>query len=98
MIQSKISDLILPIYWPLHSSNFTASRIYLRGGRYSGKSMEVARYIILSLLNDPTKTKSAIAFRRFSNTLAGSVFNELVTAIYDLHVENEFVLKYSLLC
>lgn len=95
MIQSKISDLILPIYWPLHSSNFTASRIYLRGGRYSGKSMEVARYIILSLLNDPTKTKSAIAFRRFSNTLAGSVFNELVTAIYDLHVENEFVLKYS---
>ena len=53
----------------------------------------MARYIILGLLQD--KTKSAIAFRRFGNTLQSSVFNELINAIYDLGVENEFVTKYN---
>lgn len=95
MIQKKLSELILPCYWPLHSKKFHCSRIYLRGGRYSGKSTETARDIILEMLADKTKTKSAIAFRRFSNTLAGSVFNEFVNAIYDLGVEDEFTLKYN---
>ena len=31
----------------------------------------------------------------FGNTLQGSVFNELVNAIYDLGVENEFIPKYN---
>lgn len=94
-IQKKLSDLILPIYFKLHNKDFQYSRIYLRGGRYSGKSTEVARKIILDMLADPTKTKSAIAFRRFGNTLAGSVFNEFTNAIYDLGVEDQFIFKYN---
>lgn len=63
LIQQPLNKLILPVYYPLHQPQFPYSRINLRGGRYSGKSTEVARYIILGLLQD--KTKSAIAFRRF---------------------------------
>lgn len=95
MFSMKLSDLILPVYQPLHRNDFNHSRIYLRGGRYSGKSTETARDIILEMLEDKTKMKSAIAFRRFGNTLAGSVFNELVNAIYDLHVEKRFEMKYN---
>ena len=95
VIQKKLSQLILPVYWPLHRKDFKCSRIYLRGGRYSGKSVETARDIILEMLADETKTKSAIAFRRFGNTLAGSVFTEFTNAIYDLGVEDEFIFKYN---
>lgn len=92
-ITQPLDTLILPVYRNLHDPRFPYSRIYLRGGRYSGKSVETARYIILSLLQD--KSKSAIAFRRFGNTLQGSVFTEFINAIYDLGVENEFVPKYN---
>ena len=95
IVKQPLDELILPVYYGLHQPGFNHSRIYLRGGRYSGKSTEVARYIILSLLADQTKTKSAICFRRFGNTLQGSVFNELVNAIYDLGVDHLFQPKYN---
>lgn len=98
MKQVKVTDLILPIYRHLHQPDFPYSRIYLRGGRYSGKSVEVSRKIILDMLADTTRSKSAIVFRRFGNTLAGSVFNEFTNAIYDLGVEKEFEFKYNPLC
>lgn len=94
MIQ-RLSDIFLPVYWKMHLPGFSCSRRYLRGGRYSGKSVETARSIITGMLEDPTKTKSAIAFRKFGNTLQGSVFNEFVNAIYDLKVESEFEFVYS---
>ena len=50
------------------------------------------------MLADTTRSKSAIVFRRFGNTLAGSVFNEFTNAIYDLGVEKEFEFKYNPLC
>ena len=93
VIQQPLNKLILPCYYPLHQPNFKPSRIYLRGGRYSGKSTEVARFIVLSLLMH--KDRSAICFRRFGNTLQGSVFNEIINAIYDLGVEDEFKPKYN---
>lgn len=90
-----MSEIFLPVYWKMHLPRFNCSRIYLRGGRYSGKSVETARSIIKGILEDKTKTKSAIAFRKFGNTLQGSVFNEFVNAIYDLGVESEFEMVYS---
>ena len=92
VIQQPLNELILPCYYGLHQPDFKPSRIYLRGGRYSGKSTEVARYLVLSLLMH--KDRSAICFRRFGNTLQGSVFNEIINAIYDLGVENEIKPKY----
>lgn len=71
IVKQPLNELILPVYYNLHQPNFNYSRIYLRGGRYSGKSTEVARYIILSLLADQTKTKSAICFRRFREHTSG---------------------------
>lgn len=95
MILKRMSEIHLPIYWKMHLPNFKCSRRYLRGGRYSGKSVETARSHIEGILKDPTKTKSAIAFRKYGNTLQGSVFNEYVNAIYDLGVESEFEMVYS---
>ena len=93
----KISDLILPVYHPLHVPDFEErySRVYLRGGRYSGKSVETARYIILHMVQDPSHKKSAIAFRRYGNTLQASVFNEFVNAIHDLNLSHLFKFKYN---
>ena len=95
MILKRLSEIHLPVYWKMHLPSFKCSRRYLRGGRYSGKSTEVARSHIEGMLKDVTKTKSCIAFRKFGNTLQGSVFNEYVNAIYDLGVENEFEMVYS---
>ena len=66
VIQQPLNKLILPCYYALHQPTFKPSRIYLRGGRYSGKSTEVARFIVLELLQH--KDRSAICFRRFGNT------------------------------
>lgn len=95
-----ISKLVLPCYYPLHQPNFEDeySRVYLRGGRYSGKSVEATRYIVLHLVMDPEHRASAIAFRRYSNTLQGSVFNEFLNAISDLSLGHLFKINYNPLC
>lgn len=97
MATIKMSEMILPCYYPLHTPDFEQrySRVYLRGGRYSGKSVETARFIITHVVSDPEHKKSAICFRRYSNTLQESVFNELVNAIYDLGLDHLFKLKYN---
>lgn len=92
-----MSKMILPCYYPLHQPDFEEkySRVYLRGGRYSGKSVEVARYIPLHIILDPTHTASAICFRRYSNTLQGSVFNEILNSIGDMGLAHLFKVNYN---
>jgi hypothetical protein len=55
MSEVKLSSLILPNYWDLlelgMASSLTRSRkMFLRGGRFSGKSYFAAHHIVLSLL------------------------------------------------
>lgn len=51
----KLSDLILPNYWDLLEDGIgdqleRSRKMFLRGGRFSGKSYWAAHFIILSLL------------------------------------------------
>ena len=55
IIKRKLSDLILPNYWDLVEDGIgpqleRSRKMFLRGGRFSGKSYWAAHHIILSLL------------------------------------------------
>ena len=55
IIKKKLSDLILPNYYDLLEDGIgdqleRSRKMFLRGGRFSGKSYFAAHHIILSLL------------------------------------------------
>ena len=54
-MERKLSDLILPNYWDLLEDGIGeqlkhSRKMFLRGGRFSGKSYFAAHHIVLSLL------------------------------------------------
>ena len=98
---TRLSELILPNYWDLLEDGIgpqlTHSRkMFLRGGRFSGKSYFAAHFIILSILalaavhRDGEPWASCLALRKYSNTLKTSVYAELANAIINLGVEDKF--------
>ena len=55
MATKKMSDIVLPNYWDLLEDGIgpqleRSRKMFLRGGRFSGKSFFAAHHIILSLL------------------------------------------------
>ena len=70
--------------------------MFLRGGRFSGKSYWAAHHIILSLLclaavhKDGEPWACCLALRKYSNTLKTSVYAEIANAIINLGVEDKF--------
>ena len=60
------------------------SEYWLKGGRGSGKSVFLARKILLGMMAHPKA--SAIVYRRVGNTLRQSVYEEFVKAIDALHI------------
>ena len=55
MTTKKMSDIILPNYWDLIEDGIgdqlkRSRKMFLRGGRFSGKSYWAAHHIVLSLL------------------------------------------------
>lgn len=55
MATKKMSDIILPNYWDLIEDGIgdqlkRSRKMFLRGGRFSGKSYWAAHHIVLSLL------------------------------------------------
>ncbi len=65
----------------------------LRGGRGSGKSSFISLVIIDLIMRHPDL--NALVLRQVSNTIAGSVYNQLVWAIYELGLQDEFKMKKS---
>lgn len=56
MAKSKLSDLILPNYWDLLEDGIgeqleRSRKMFLRGGRFSGKSYFGAHHIIITLMS-----------------------------------------------
>jgi PBSX family phage terminase large subunit len=70
--------------------------MFLRGGRFSGKSYFAAHHIILTILACAAVHKEGepwvccLALRKYSNTLKTSVYAELANAIINLKVEDKF--------
>lgn len=85
-MEVKLSNLIAPqfydIHWDIVEGKHTHYKLY--GGRGSTKSSFVSVEIILGMMQDPNA--NAACFRRVGNTLAESVFEQLLWAIDALEV------------
>ena len=103
VIISKInlSEIILPNYWDLLEDGIGeqlehSRKMFLRGGRFSGKSYFGAHHIVLTLLALAAVHKEGepwaccLALRKYSNTLKTSVYAEIANAIINLGVESKF--------
>lgn len=100
-MRSKLSDIILPNYWDLLEDGIgeqleRSRKLFLRGGRFSGKSYWAAHHIILTLLalaavhKDGDPWACCLALRKYSNTLKTSVYAEIANAIINLGVEDKW--------
>ena len=98
---TKLSEIILPNYWDLLEDGIGeqlehSRKMFLRGGRFSGKSYFGAHHIVLTLLALAAVHKEGdpwaccLALRKYSNTLKTSVYAEIANAIINLGVEDKF--------
>ena len=96
-----MSDIILPNYWDLLEDGIgeqleRSRKMFLRGGRFSGKSYWAAHHIVLTLLALASVHKEGepwaccLALRKYNNTLRTSVYAEIANAIINLGVEDKF--------
>lgn len=101
MATRKMSDIILPNYWDLLEDGIgeqleRSRKMFLRGGRFSGKSYWAAHHIVMSLLALAAVHKEGepwaccLALRKYSNTLKTSVYAEIANAIINLGVEDKW--------
>lgn len=101
MAKKNLSDLILPNYWDLLEDGIgeqleRSRKMFLRGGRFSGKSYFGAHHIVLSLLALAAVHKEGdpwaccLALRKYSNTLKTSVYAEIANAIINLGIEDKW--------
>lgn len=85
-MEVRLSELIAPqfydIHWDIIEGRHTHYKLY--GGRGSTKSSFVSIEIIMGMMEDPDA--NAACFRRVGNTLAESVFEQLLWAIDALGV------------
>lgn len=100
-MKKNLSDLVLPNYWDLLEEGIgdqleRSRKMFLRGGRFSGKSYFAAHFIIMSLLALASTHKEGepwaccLALRKYSNTLKTSVYAEIANAIINLGVEDKW--------
>lgn len=96
-----MSDIILPNYWDLVEDGIgdqleRSRKMFLRGGRFSGKSYWAAHHIVMTLLALAAVHKEGepwaccLALRKYSNTLKTSVYAEIANAIINLGVEDKW--------
>ncbi len=95
MIEVSLKDLIAPhfysIHWDILEGKHTHYKLY--GGRGSGKSSFVGLEIIYGMMQDPDA--NAACFRKIKDTLAESVFEQLLWAIDALEVAHLWKVTYS---
>lgn len=88
MMKISLKDLIAPqfysIHWDILEGKHTHYKIY--GGRGSTKSSFVSVEIICGMMQDPNA--NAACFRKVKDTLAESVFEQLLWAIDTLEVSH----------
>lgn len=95
MMQVNLSELIAPqfysIHWDILEGKHTHYKLY--GGRGSTKSSFVSVEIIYGMMQDPDA--NAAVFRRVKDTLAESVFEQLLWAIDALEVSHLWKITLS---
>ncbi len=102
-MKMRLSDIFLSNYWDMIQDGIGSSlkrsrKLYIRGGRFSGKSYVASHLIVISMLELASKHKTGepwaccLALRKYSNTLKTSVYAEIANAIINLGVEDKFQL------
>ena len=94
-MEIRLSELIAPqfydIHWDILEGKHTHYKLY--GGRGSTKSSFVSIEIITGMMEDPNA--NAACFRKVGNTLAESVFEQLLWAIDALEVSHLWKITLS---
>lgn len=87
-----IRDHIAPCYLDLYEDVKAGRHTFynLPGGRGSGKSSYISLQIIDQIMDDKTGEKNCLVIRKYANTLRGSVFNQLLWAINQLGVADQW--------
>lgn len=95
MADVRITRLLAPTFWPVHRDVRAKAHAeyWLMGGRGSTKSSFVSLEIVLGILTTPEA--NAIVYRRVKDTLRGSVYEEIKTAIDRLGVTKFFDCRLS---
>lgn len=86
--QSKrLSDLIAPSFYAAHRDLIAGNHTYydMYGGRGSTKSSWISLELVTGVMSDPNA--NAVVFRRYGNTIATSVFEQVLWAIHSLGAE-----------
>ena len=87
-IRVELSDLIAPsfydLHWDLKEERHTHYK--LKGGRGSTKSSFISVEMINGIMEDPHA--NGVCFRKVGNTLQESVYEQLLWAIDELHVNH----------
>lgn len=88
-------DYVIRSFHPLLKSVMRHDYVdyWLDGGRGSTKSSFIGIAIVLLLMAYPRT--NAVVFRRFSNTLRSSVYEQIAWAVGSLHLNNWFVFRRS---
>lgn len=91
----RISDIIAPSFLAMHRDVRAKhhSEYWLQGGRGSTKSSFISLQIVLGLMRTPDA--NAIVYRKVAETLRGSVYGEIQTAISRLGVDEFFKRQLS---
>lgn len=91
----KLTDLIAPSFYDVHKDikENKHTHYWLKGGRASTKSSFISIEIILGMMKD--KNANAVVLRKVGDTLADSVYAQLVWAIEKLEVSYCWDMKVS---
>lgn len=91
-IEIKLKDCIIPMYFKVLEDVFKHNHVHyvLAGGRGSTKSSFVGVTIPLLIMQNPKV--HAVCFRKVGNTIQNSVHSQVVWGIYQLGVEDLFVI------
>lgn len=84
------ADQIAGSFVDLHRdiSKHAHTEYVLKGGRGSGKSTHAAEEVVILVVNNPTW--HALVVRQYSNTLRNSVFSQILWAIDELGLTDQF--------
>lgn len=95
MDKIRISDLIAPVFWPLHRDiqKRGHDEYWLNGGRGSTKSSFISLEIIMGIVR--TKDANAIIYRKVAATLRESVYEQMIWAIDMLGWHDFFEFRLS---
>lgn len=94
-MEIEIKNHIIKAYWELVIDIFTHkyTHYWLKGGRMSTKSSFIAIVIVLLIISK--HDINALCVRKVKWTLKDSVYNQILWAIDELNLEEQFVWKVS---